>query len=68
MPCDELSEIVLNGHLTSFPPQSLIAVVGSQNFSLFVLIIFVVVFLDFGQIREREDVSTHTLAVPQQQQ
>jgi hypothetical protein len=68
MPGDELSEIALNGNQTSFPPQSLIAIVGSPNFSLFVLIIFVVAVLDFGQIRRRDDVSAQTLEVPQQQQ
>jgi hypothetical protein len=38
-----------------------IAVVGSRNLLLFVLIIFVVVVLDFGQIPERDEVSAHTL-------
>jgi hypothetical protein len=48
---------------------SLITVVGSGNFSLFVVvIIFVVAFFDLGQIQERDGVAAHTLAVPQQQQ
>jgi hypothetical protein len=57
MPCDELAGIALNDHETSFPPQSPIAVVGPRNFSLFFLIIFDVTVLDFGQIRERDDLS-----------
>jgi hypothetical protein len=42
--------------------------VGSENFSLFVLIIFVMTGLDFGQIPERDNVSAQTLVVSQQQQ
>jgi hypothetical protein len=57
MPGDELSGITLNGHYTSLPPQSPIAVVGSRSFSRFVLVIFVVAVLDFGEIPKRDNVS-----------
>jgi hypothetical protein len=51
----------------SFLPKSPLAVVRSRNFSLFVFVIFVVAVLDFGQIREQDELSAPTLTVSQQQ-
>jgi len=42
--------------------------VDLRHFSLFVVDIFVVAALDFGQIREQNYVTTGTFAVPEQQQ